>query len=140
MDHGVVHSGLIGTTCYRVILVDDRLDTGGTLISACEKLVSTGVDKIYIFVTHGLFTGEGRRQLWSLDVKHICCTNTIPPSTATLADNNISVLSIAPLFREALSGFSTELLPSLAEESMKLQKQMEAGLSRFHWNHLPEWR
>ena len=140
IDHGVVHSGLIGTTCSRVILVDDMLDTGGTLISACEKLVSTGVEKIYIFVTHGLFTGEGRRQLWSLNVKHISCTNTIPPSTATLADNNISILSIAPLLRDALSGFSTELLPSLAEESMKLQKQMEAGLSRFHWNHLPEWR
>jgi len=106
-DHGVVHSGFIGKTCSRVILIDDMLDTGGTLISACEKLGSIGVDEIYIFVTHGLFTGEGWRQLWSLNVKHISCTNTIPPSAATLTDNNISILSMAPLLRDALIQLET---------------------------------
>lgn len=107
MDHGVVHSGLIGKTCSRVILVDDMLDTGGTLISACEKLGRIGVDEIYIFVTHGLFTGEDWRQLWSLNVRHISCTSTIPPSAAILADRNISILSIVPLLHEALSGLET---------------------------------
>lgn len=100
-DQGILHSALIGKTCSRVILIDDMLDTGGTLISACEKL-GNGVDEIYIFVTHGLFTGEAWQQLWSLNVKHISCTNTIPPSAATLANNNISILSITPLLRDAL--------------------------------------
>ena len=113
MDHGVVHSGLIGKTCSRVILIDDMLDTGGTLISACEKLGRIGVKEIYIFVTHGLFTGEGWRQLWSLNVKHISCTDTIPPSAATLTDNNISILSMAPLLRDALTKFETGV-PSCA--------------------------
>ncbi len=107
LDHGVVHGALVGKTCSKVILIDDMLDTGGTLISACEKLGSMGVDEIYIFVTHGLFTGEGWRQLWSLNVKHISCTNTIPPSAAILADNNISVLSMAPQLREAFIGLET---------------------------------
>ncbi len=102
-DHGVVHSGLIGKTCSRVILIDDMLDTGGTLISACDKLRCIGVDEIYIFVTHGLFTGAGWRKLWSLNVKHISCTDTIPPSAAILTDNNISTLSVAPLLRDALT-------------------------------------
>jgi ribose-phosphate pyrophosphokinase len=62
----------------------------------------TGVDEIYIFVTHGLFTGDAWRQLWSLNVKNISCTNTIPPSAATLADKNISILSMGPLLRKAL--------------------------------------
>jgi ribose-phosphate pyrophosphokinase len=110
-DHGVVHSGLVGTTCSRVILVDDMLDTGGTLISACDKLVSMGVDEIYVFVTHGLFTGEGWQRLWSLNVKHISCTNTVPPSAATLADNDISVLSMAPALREALTRLVTVVPP-----------------------------
>ena len=107
MDHGIVHSGLMGETCSRVILIDDMLDTGGTLISACEKLGRVGVDEIYIFVTHGLFTGEGWRQLWSLNVKHISCTDTIPPSAATLTDHNISILSMAPLLRDALTKVET---------------------------------
>lgn len=106
-DHGVVHSGLVGKTCSRVILVDDILDTGGTLVSACEKLSAAGVDEIYIFVTHGLFTGESWRRLWSLNVKHIYCTDTIPPSAETLADNNISILPVAPLLREAHSRLET---------------------------------
>jgi ribose-phosphate pyrophosphokinase len=111
--HGVIHSGLIGTTCSKVILVDDILDTGGTLISACEKLVSAGVEEIYIFVTHGLFTGEAWRQLWSLKVKQMFCTDTIQPSAETLANDNISTLSMAPLLREALANLES-FVPSCA--------------------------
>ena len=106
-DRGVVHSGLAGKTCSRVILIDDMLDTGGTLISACEKLRGIGVDEIFIFCSHGLFTGERWRRLWSLNVKHISITDSIPPSAATMADNNISVLTMAPLLREALAGLET---------------------------------
>ncbi len=106
-DHGVVHSSLVGKTCSEVILVDDMLDTGGTLVSACEKLISTGVEEIYIFVTHGLFTGEAWRKLWSLNVKHIFCTDTIPPSAQAIADKNISILAVAPLLREALARLET---------------------------------
>ena len=106
-DDGVLHSSLAGKTSSKVILVDDMLDTGGTLISACEKLINSGVDEIYIFVTHGLFTGEAWRKLWPLKVKHIICTDTIPPSAQTLADNCISVLTVAPLLREALTRLKT---------------------------------
>ena len=56
-DHGVVHSGLIGTTCYRVILVDDMLDTGGTLISACDKCGAPASTK-YIFSSPMAFSLE----------------------------------------------------------------------------------
>ena len=62
----------------RVIIVDDMLDTGSTLVSACEKLTQAGVREIYILVTHDLFTGSLWKRLWSLGVKHIFCTDTIP--------------------------------------------------------------
>jgi len=108
-DRGVVHTGLVGESCSKVILIDDMLDTGGTLVSACERLVTKGVDEIYIFVTHGLFTGEAWQKLWSLNVKHIFCTDTIPPSAHAMAHNNISILAVAPLLREALATLETRV-------------------------------
>jgi ribose-phosphate pyrophosphokinase len=101
-EHGVVHSSLVGTTPAKAILVDDMLDTGGTLVSACEHLVSNGVNEIYIFVSHGLFTGEAWQKLWSLKVQHIFCTDTVQPPAPALDNDKISVLSVAPLLQEEL--------------------------------------
>jgi ribose-phosphate pyrophosphokinase len=104
---GVVHTALVGTTCAKVILVDDMLDTGGTLVSACEHLISNGVSEIYIFVTHGLFTGEAWQKLWSLRVRLIFCTDTVQPPPPALGNDNISVLSVAPLLQEELARLNT---------------------------------
>jgi len=100
---GVVHSGLIGEVGSRVIFVDDMLDTGGTLISACRKLVDANVEEIYVFVTHGLFTGTRWKDLWSLRVKHIFCTDTVQPLRCSTEEKNITVLSAVPLLEEGLS-------------------------------------
>jgi ribose-phosphate pyrophosphokinase len=100
-EKGVIHGRLVGEVSARVIIIDDMLDTGGTLVSACERLTQAGVREIYIFVTHGLFTGSKWKRLWSLRVKHIFCTDTIP-ECADLAGAQISVLSIAPLLAEQI--------------------------------------
>ena len=101
-DAGVVHGGLIGEVASRAIFVDDMLDTGDTLVSACERLVNVGVEEIYIFVTHGLFTGSRWQRLWSLGVKHIFCTDTVQPLTCDTNRGNITVLPVAPLLRAHL--------------------------------------
>jgi ribose-phosphate pyrophosphokinase len=74
---GVRHSTLEGTVSRRAIVVDDILDTGGTLVSACEGLVRAGVEDIVVMVTHGLFTGSAWDRLWSLRVRQIYCTDTV---------------------------------------------------------------
>jgi len=99
---GIVHDGPIGKVGSRAVIVDDILDTGGTLVSACEKLVCAGAEELYIFVTHGLFTGQSWQKLWSLPVKHIFCTDTIP-ACANIHDPKISVLPVGPLLREKLA-------------------------------------
>jgi ribose-phosphate pyrophosphokinase len=99
-DQGIVHSGLIGEVRSRVIFVDDMLDTGGTLVSACERLKNAGVEEIYIFVTHGLFTGNRWQRLWSLGVRHIFCTDTVQPLTRVAEQVNITVLPVEPLLRD----------------------------------------
>jgi ribose-phosphate pyrophosphokinase len=93
-EGGIVHRALHGTVAPRAVLVDDILDTGGTLVSACERLVAAGVRDIEIMVTHGLFTGDGWRRLHSLGVSRICCTDTTPPPAGA---GPVTVLSVARL-------------------------------------------
>jgi ribose-phosphate pyrophosphokinase len=99
---GIVHSEPIGRVGSRAVIVDDILDTGGTLVSACEKLVQAGAAELYIFVTHGLFTGELWRGLWSHPVKHLFCTDTVP-ACAIIDEPRITVLPIGPWLGEKIA-------------------------------------
>lgn len=101
-EKGIIHHGPVGRVGSRVAIIDDMLDTAGTLVSACERLRDAKVEEIYILVTHGLFTGSNWTKLWSLGVRRIFCTDTIP-LRADLDATNISVLPAAPLLRQELS-------------------------------------
>lgn len=94
-EKGVVHSKLYGRVSKKAVILDDILDTGGTLISACEILRKKGVREIIIMVTHGLFSGDKWKKLWKLGVKRIYCTNSVPlrPEIKT---GKIKILSIFP--------------------------------------------
>jgi ribose-phosphate pyrophosphokinase len=100
-ESGIVHQTPVGKVERCAVIVDDILDTGATLVSACEKLMAAGAEELYICVTHGLFTGKTWQNLWSLPVKHIFCTDTVPAS-ANIRDPRITVLPVAPVLREAL--------------------------------------
>jgi ribose-phosphate pyrophosphokinase len=80
------------------------LDTGTTLVSACENLVVAGVEEICIMVTHGLFTGSEWKKLWTLRVKRIFCTDTITLAVDLQAET-IVVLPVAPLLEQQLAPF-----------------------------------
>lgn len=80
----------------RVVLVDDVLDTGGTLVGACRILKERGVKEIVICVTHGQFVGEKWKQLWKLGVSKIYTTNSLPNAPK---DKRIQIVTLAPLFR-----------------------------------------
>jgi ribose-phosphate pyrophosphokinase len=93
-----VFKGKIGK---RVILVDDILDTGGTLIVACQELKKLGGPEIIIMVTHGLFTNDNWKELWNLGVKKIYTTDTLP-EVKTMISSGISILPIAPVIEKYL--------------------------------------
>jgi ribose-phosphate pyrophosphokinase len=95
---GIEHHDPIGRVGRRAVIVDDVLDTGATLVSACEKLVNAGAAELHICVTHGLFAGTRWHDLWSLPVKHIFCTDTVPACSA-LEDPRITTLPVGPLLR-----------------------------------------
>lgn len=105
---GLEHHGPIGKVGKKAVIIDDMLDTGGTLVSACKMLQQAGVQEVHIFVTHGLFTGSAWTELWSLGVKQIFSTDTTP-LRAEVHDSRIQILSIIPQLMKELGGW-----PSLA--------------------------
>jgi ribose-phosphate pyrophosphokinase len=100
-EAGIRHVAMRGQVGRSAIVVDDILDTGGTLVSACERLRDAGTRTIVLAVTHGLFTGKGWERLWDLGVSRIYCTDTTPP--ARVEDHRVSVLSIAPVLARYLA-------------------------------------
>lgn len=102
---GVVHIGINGPVGPSVVIVNDILDTGATLISCCEQLYQRGACDITIFVTHGQFTGQLWQRLWSLNVQRIWCTDTIllAPTDRPMQVQTLSVVPVLQTYVQHLS-------------------------------------
>ena len=103
---GITHVARIGEVGKRVVMIDDILDTGGTLVSACERLHEAGVEEINVMVTHGLFTGDRWMELWRLGVQRIFCTDSVPIRAGVDA-SKIERLSLIPLLQKQLCALAT---------------------------------
>ncbi|MDW8326469.1 MAG: ribose-phosphate pyrophosphokinase [Anaerolineales bacterium] len=86
----------------RAIIYDDEIVTGGTVVATAQLLVRHGVEKITVICTHGLFAGEALKRLSSVpEIEEIVTTDTVPiPREKRLP--NLTVLSVAPIFGEAI--------------------------------------
>ena len=102
---GTAHSSLVGTITPRVAIVDDILDTGATLVSACAELRRAGAQEIVVLATHGLFTGQGWRELPGLGVQRIYTTDSVPATTQRRGDI-VEVLPIGRLILEAFAAIA----------------------------------
>jgi ribose-phosphate pyrophosphokinase len=99
---GIRHRALHGAVCRRAVLVDDILDTGSTLVSACQELRAMGVTPVAVMVTHALFTGTRWHALRSFGIETICCTDTTPVPVDIPRDR-VRILGVAPLLVTALA-------------------------------------
>lgn len=93
---------IIGTVEGRnVLLVDDEVNTGGSVLNAVKVLRENGAKKIYLAFTHGFFTEKTMSRFKELDLEEIILTNTIiQPEKYRLP--NMTVLSVAPLLAEVI--------------------------------------
>ncbi len=98
----VISHEVVGEVGIKLAIVDDILDTGETLISAIKKLPKNDLREIYIFVTHGIFSTEGWKELFTLGVKRIFITNTIERSESWLDNNHVESVSIFSLIHNYL--------------------------------------
>jgi ribose-phosphate pyrophosphokinase len=94
-----------GKTC---ILVDDIVDSGGTLCNAADALLAQGAKDVYAYITHGVLSGGAVARISSSSLKELVVTDTIAPTEAVLLTKNIRVLPIAPLIGEAIARTAKE--------------------------------
>jgi len=89
-----------------VVIVDDMIDTGGTIIQAAEAIKKGGAKDVYVCSTHGVFSKDSRNMMQKSVLKEIIVTNTIPQKESEY--NKFQVLSIAPLLGEAIKSIHNE--------------------------------
>ncbi len=94
-----------GHTC---ILVDDIVDSGGTLVNAAEALLEQGADLVTGYITHGVLSGGAVARIMTSHLKELVITDSILPSESVVNAHNIRVLPIAPLLGEAVARTAEE--------------------------------
>lgn len=85
----------------KVLIIDDIVDTGGTLIAAAQALREKGVKEVYAGCTHPVLSGEAYQRIQSSPIKELVITDTIPLREEKRV-NKIKILSVAPLLGEAI--------------------------------------
>ena len=94
-----------GRSC---ILVDDIVDSGGTLVNAAEALLNAGAKDVSAYITHGVLSGGAVSRIAASRMKELVITDSIQPTQAVKLARNIRVMSIAPLLGEAIGRTATE--------------------------------
>ncbi len=94
-----------GRSC---ILVDDIVDSGGTLCNAAEALLETAAKEVFAYITHGVLSGGAVARIASSKLKELVITDSILPTEAVKVARNIRVISIADLLGEAIGRTALE--------------------------------
>jgi len=92
----------------RCILVDDIVDSGGTLCNAAEALLEQGATGVMGYITHGVLSGGAVQRIADSRLESLVITDSIQPTEAVKGADNIRVLSIAPLIGEAIARTANE--------------------------------
>jgi len=92
-----------GKTC---IIVDDIIDSGGTIVNAADALSKRGAKEVHVYVTHGVLSGEAVEKIKKSKIKNLVVTDTIDNSAKVKKSRNIEVLSISNLLAEAMKRIS----------------------------------
>jgi ribose-phosphate pyrophosphokinase len=92
----------------RCILIDDIVDSGGTLVNAATALLEQGASEVGAYITHGVLTSSAVTKITTSQLKTLVITDSIIPTEAVRAAKNIRVLSIAPLLAEAIARTARE--------------------------------
>ena len=92
-----------GKTC---IIVDDIIDSGGTIVNASNALIERGAKEVHVYVTHGVLSGNAVAKIKNSKIKRLVITDTIDNSDRVKGAINIEILTISHLVGEALKRIS----------------------------------
>jgi ribose-phosphate pyrophosphokinase len=93
---------------YTCILVDDIVDSGGTLVNAADALLEKGATDVSAYISHGVLSGGAVARITASHLKELVITDSIQPTEAVRVASNIRVLSIASLIGEAIARTAEE--------------------------------
>jgi ribose-phosphate pyrophosphokinase len=105
VGNGTEALNLVGDVKGRdVILVDDEVDTGGSVTQAVELLRRQKAEKLYLVFVHPILSDPAAEELAALPLEEIICTDTvaIPPEKKAVLGDKLKVLSVAPLLGEVI--------------------------------------
>ena len=92
-----------GKTC---IIVDDIIDSGGTIVNAADALIKRGAKEVHVYVTHGVLSGEAVKKIKKSKIKNLVITDTINNIDRLKNATNIEVLTMSNLLAEAIKRIS----------------------------------
>jgi ribose-phosphate pyrophosphokinase len=92
----------------RCILIDDIVDSAGTLCNAAEALIERGAKSVSAYVSHGVFSGGAVARVSAAPIAMLVTTDSILATEAVRVSKNIRQLTIAPLMAEAIRRISDE--------------------------------
>ncbi|GDX36057.1 ribose-phosphate pyrophosphokinase [Alphaproteobacteria bacterium] len=90
------------------IIVDDMVDSGGTLCNAAEALLERGARSVHAYITHGVLSGKAHEKIANSKLKNLVITNSIQPNEQNLAVKNIRIINIASLLGQAINNIAQE--------------------------------
>ena len=93
---------------YTCILIDDIVDSGGTLVNAADALIAGGAKDVYAYISHGVLSGGAVARITASKLKELVITDSIQPTEAVRVANNVRVLSVATLIGEAIERTASE--------------------------------
>ena len=90
------------------MLVDDIVDSGGTLCNAAEALLNDGATSVTAYITHGVLSGGAVTRITASKLKELVITDSIEPTKAVTAAENVRVISVSELIAEAIKRTALE--------------------------------
>jgi len=100
---------IIGDVEGRVcILIDDIVDSGGTLCNAADALLKNGATEVYAYATHGVLSGKAVERIQNSKLKSMVVTDTIEATPVMKTCSNLRIITIAPLLGEAMRRINDE--------------------------------
>jgi ribose-phosphate pyrophosphokinase len=90
------------------LLIDDIVDSGGTLCNAADALLEKGATSVTAYITHGVLSGGAAARIAGSKLQELVITDSIEPTQAALDAHNIRTITIADLLGEAISRTASE--------------------------------
>jgi ribose-phosphate pyrophosphokinase len=93
---------------YTCVLVDDIVDSGGTLVNAADALLAQGAKDVYAYISHGVLSSGAVARVSKSELKELVITDSIQATREVLGAGNIRLLPIGPLIGEAIARTASE--------------------------------